>query len=163
LLFGFLLVLTLGSKWAVIAYSPPVFNGQEEKVAEGAVVRFLVRNHFSIVRVGNATFEMEIIEANAGLCRLHVVLSASRGWHRDLIRSMAKPEERSFVVFRGKIYDEQPMLLTVFDFLRYKFLTKIGIAAHAAPVLTIIAEPNCGADRLPWNEFQEASVASNIF
>jgi hypothetical protein len=55
------------------------------------------------------------------------------------------------------------MLLTVFDFLRYKLLTKIGIAAHAAPVLTIMAEPNCEADRLPWNEFQEATVASNIF
>jgi len=59
---------------------------------------------------------MEIVEATAGPCRLHVVLSASRGWHRDLIRSMTKPEERSFVVFRGKIYAEQPMLLTVFDF-----------------------------------------------
>jgi hypothetical protein len=162
-LFGLLLVLTLGSKWGLSVYSPPVLNEQEEKAAVGAVVRFLVRNHFSIVRAGNATFEMEIVEATAGLCRLRVVLSASRGWHRDLIRGMTKPEERSFVVFRGKIYAEQPMLLTVFDFLRYKLLTKIGIAAHAAPVLTILAEPNCEADRLPWNEFQEATAASNIF
>src|SRR5262249_16133994 len=152
-----LLVLSLGSKWALSVYSPPVLNEQEEKAATSAVVKFLVRNHFSIVRAGNASFEFEVVEPNADVCRLQVVLSASRGWHRDLIRSMTKLEERSFVVFRGKIYAEQPMLLTVFDFLRYKLLTKIGIAAHPAPVLTILAEPNCEADRLPWNEFQEAT------
>jgi hypothetical protein len=152
--FGLLLVLSLGSKWALSVYSPPFVNEQEEKAAEGAVVRFLVQNHFSIVRAGNATFEMEVIEATAGLCRLQVVLSASRGWHRDLIRTMMKPGEQTFVVFGGKIYPDQPMLLTITDFLWYKLLTKLGIGAHPTPVVTVMAEPNCGADRLAWNEFK---------
>src|SRR5262249_17722240 len=115
---------------------------------------FLFRNHFTIVGARNATFGMQIVEATAGLCRLRVVLSASRGWHRDLIRSITKPEERTFVVFHGKIYSEQPMLLTVFDFLWYKLLTKIGVGAHATPVMTVMADPNCEADRLRWNEFR---------
>lgn len=161
-LFGVLLVLTLGSKWGLSVYSPPVLPGQEEKAAEASVVNFLVRNHFAVVAAGNVTFEMDMVQATSGLCRLRVVLSASRGWHRDLIRTMTRPEERSFVVYRGKIYPEQPMILTVLDFLRYKLLTKIGIAAHATPVLTIMAEPTCEADRLPWNQLEEATAASNM-
>ena len=153
-LLGVLLVLSLGSKWAVSVYVPPVANEQEEKVAEDAVVRFLARNHFTVVSARNVTFGMQIVEATAGLCQLRVVLSASRGWHRDLIRSMAKPGERIFVVFRGKIYPEQPMLLTVSDFLWYKLLTKIGVGAAATPVMTVMEEPNCGADRLAWNEIR---------
>jgi hypothetical protein len=149
-----LLVLSLGSKWAVSVYAPPVLNEQEEKAAEDEVVRFLVRNHFTVVGARNVTFGMQIVEATAGPCQLRVVLSASRGWHRDLIRSMTKPGERSFVVFRGKIYSEQPMLLTVFDFLWYKLLTKIGLEAHATPVMTVMEEPNCGADQLAWNEIR---------
>ena len=151
-LFGLLLVISLGSKWALAVYAPPVLNEQEEKAADDAVVRFLIRNQFTDVRSRKATFGMQVVEATAGLCQLRVVLSASRGWHRDLIQNMTKPGERTFVVFRGEIYAEQPMLLTITDFLWYKLLTKLGVGAHPAPVMTVMAEPNCGADRLAWNE-----------
>ena len=153
-LLGALLVLSLGSKWAVSFYAPPVLNEQEEKSAEEAVTRFLFRNQFTISAARNVTFGMQLVEATAGPCRLRAVLSASRGWHRDLIRNMTHPGERTFVVFRGKIYSEQPMLLTISDFLWYKLLTKLGIRAHATPVITVMAEPICEADRLPWNEFK---------
>jgi len=129
-----------------------MLNGQEEKSAGDAVARFLVRNHFSVLGVREVTFGMQMVEATSGLCKLRVALSASRGWHRDLIRGMMKPGEHSFVVFRGKIYSEQPMLLTITDFLWYKLLTKLGVGVHPAPVITVMAEPNCGADRLAWNE-----------
>ena len=153
-LLALLLVLSLGSKWALSVYARPVVVGQEERAAEDAVAKFLVRNHFDVVSAGNVTFGMQIVEATAGLCRLRVVLSASRGWHRDLIRSMTKPGERTFVVFRGNVYSEQPMVLTVFDFLQYKLLTKLGIGAHANPVMTVMAEPSCGAEELAWSEIR---------
>jgi len=148
------LVLSLGSKWAVNVYAPPVPNRQEEKAAEDAVARFLVRNHLTVVGARDVTFGMQIVEATAGLCRLRVVLSATRGWHRDLIRSITQPGEHTFVVFHGQIYPEQPMLLTIADFRWYKLLTKLGVGAHPTPVMTVMAEPNCGADRLAWNEFR---------
>jgi hypothetical protein len=153
-LLALLLVLSLGSKWALSVYAHPVPNGQEERAAEDAVASFLTRNHFNVVGAGNVTFGMQMVEATAGLCRLRVVLSASRGWHRDLIRNMTKPGERTFVVFRGNVYAEQPMLLTIFDFLQYKLLTKVGIGARANPVMTVISEPSCGAEELAWTEIR---------
>jgi hypothetical protein len=153
-LLGAALALSLGSKWVLSVYAPPVVNHQEEKAAEDDVAAFLVRNQFSVIGARNVTFGMQIVEATAGLCHLRVALSASRGWHRDLIRSMMNPGEQTFVVFGGKIYPDQPMLLTITDFLWYKLLTKLGIGAHPTPVVTVMAEPNCGADRLAWNEFK---------
>ena len=77
----------------------------------------LVRGQWQIEKqshgVRDVTFGMQMVEATAGLCQLRVALSASRGWHRDLIRTMTKPGEQTFVVFRGKVYPEQPMLLTI--------------------------------------------------
>jgi len=81
-----------------------------------------------------------------------VALSSSRGWHRDLIRTLTKPTDHTFVVFGGRVYPEQPMWRTVIDFLSSKFLVELGLRASVTPVITVIAGPGCDAERLPWGE-----------
>jgi hypothetical protein len=83
---------------------------------------------------------------------MKVALTSSRGWHRDLISNLTTPADRTFVVFRGRVYSEQPMWLTVPDFLWSKLVSGLGLSVYPAPVITVIAEPSCGAERLPWKE-----------
>jgi hypothetical protein len=149
-----LLTLTLGWKWAVSSYGWALDpNEPEEKVATRRVADFLSRNHLNVVGSREVTFGMQLIEATSGLCRVRVVLSSSRGWHRDLIRNMTQADESNFVVFGGRIYPEQPMWLTVPDFLWTKLLQKLGLNVYSTPVITVISGPACDADRLPWKEF----------
>ena len=149
-----LLVLTLGGKWAVISHGSAESSEPEEQVAAQQVSAFLARNQFSVTEAREVVFGMTLLEATGGLCRMRVALSASRGWHRDLIRNMTNSADRSFVVFGGRIYAEQPMWRTVPDFLWSKFLTGLGFHVHASPVITVMAGPNCEAESLPWNEIR---------
>jgi hypothetical protein len=147
-----LLLLTLGWKWAVISHGSADSGEPEEQVAVRNVAAFLTRNHFSVSGAREVVFGMQLVEASAGLCRMRLALSSPRGWHRDLIQKLSDSADRTFVVFGGRIYPEQPMWRTVPDFLWSKFVTALGFGVHASPVITVMAGPSCEAERLPWNE-----------
>jgi hypothetical protein len=149
-----LIGLTLGWKWAVISYGGGSDAGEpEDKVAAREVAAFLARNHFSVVEPREFVFGLQLLEATAGLCRMRVTLSSSRGWHRDLIRNLSASADRTFVVFGGQIYPEQPMWRTVPDFLWSRLLSGLGFNVHGTPVITVMAGPNCEAEQLPWSDF----------
>jgi len=145
-----LLVLTLGLKW--VASSRESVSIEPEQVAAQKVGEFLVRRLFNVVGPKQVVFGMQLIDATAGACRMRVAVSASRGWHRDLIATLTNPSDHKFVVFGGAIYPEQPMWRTVPDFLWFKLLNKLGFNVQPTPVITVLAGPNCDAERLPWNE-----------
>jgi hypothetical protein len=152
-LLALLLLLTLGWKWAVISYGGASDPGEpEEKVAAREVAAFLARNQFSVAGPREVVFGMQVLEANAGLCRMRVAISGSRGWHRDLIRNMTSSADRTFVVFQGSIYPEQPMWRTVPDFLWSRLVAGLGFSVRSSPVVTVLAAPNCEAESLPWSE-----------
>jgi hypothetical protein len=145
-----LLVLTLGLKW--VASSRESVSIEPEQVAAQKVAEFLVRRLFNVVGPKQVVFGMQLIDATAGACHMRVAVSASRGWHRDLIGTLASPTDQKFVVFGGAMYPEQPMWRTVPDFLWFKLLNKLGFNVQPTPVITVLAGPNCDAERLPWNE-----------
>jgi hypothetical protein len=149
-----LLVLTLGWKWAVYSSARPADDSSdvEEGHAVQKVAGFLVRNQFRVAGSREVTFGLQVLEVSAGPCRMLLAFGSSRGWHRDLIRGMTTATDRSFVVFGGKIYPEQPMWLTVPDFLWSRLMSGIGLSRPRTPVITVIADPSCEADRLPWRE-----------
>jgi hypothetical protein len=78
------------------------------------------------------------------------------GWDRDLIRRYAEGEDRIFVVFRGRIYADQPTFLTVFDALSSRFRRELGFGVSPNPVLAVVARMNCDAERLPWQQLDVA-------
>jgi hypothetical protein len=146
-----LLVLTLGWKW-VASSSQPASVEPEEQVAAQKVAQFLVRNFFNVVGPKQVVFGMQLMDATAGACHMRVAVSASRGWHRDLIGTLANPTDHKFVVFGGAIYPEQPMWRTVPDFLWFKLLSKLGFAVQPTPVITVLEGPNCAAGQLSWDK-----------
>jgi hypothetical protein len=134
--------------WKVAAYSQAFDSSESTQKIAG----FLTRQHFTIADAGEMPGGTQMMRATARACSMIVALSSPRGWDRDMIRRLATPTDHTFVVFRGRIYSEQPMWLTVADFLWSRVLGELGMKADAAPVIAVTAANNCEAERLPWNE-----------
>jgi hypothetical protein len=148
-----LLAFTLG--WKVAARS---VAGEQltERNVQAAVAEFLVRQHFDVSISERAEEGKPAVVANSGACRLLVAKSPALGWDRDLIRRYADIEDRVFVVFRGRIYSDQPTFLTVFDALLTRFRRELGFRVEPSPVLAVVARMSCDAERLPWEQLEVA-------
>jgi len=147
-----LLALMLGLKWAGSNVAPSLTGQSEGQLGERSVSEFLVRNHFRIIESREVVFGMQLLVADAPFCQLKIALGSSRGWHRDIIQNLVAGSANTFVVFGGQIYREQPMWLTVSDFLWARFLIGLGFKANFTPVITVIEGANCNAEGLPWKE-----------
>jgi hypothetical protein len=142
------LALTLGSKLIV----RPDKSGPSATDIQQRVTDFLIQQHF-IVTLTNQTGEGQpMLHASAKACRILVANSNPTAWDRDFIGRHATGADRSFVVFRGRVYAEQPTWLTVPDFLWSRLQRELGLRVHAAPLLAVIATTSCNAERLPWGE-----------
>jgi hypothetical protein len=152
-----LLVITLGWKLAVHHDN---FQEIQEKdvVVQNKIASFLVREHFTAVVIPlDTTTQMPMVQAAAGACRMLVTKASSDGADRDWIRTYSNATDLVFVVFSGRIYAEQPTLLTVLDHLWAMFQQQLGLEAEASPVFYVIATRNCDAERLPWVELGHPS------
>jgi hypothetical protein len=148
-----LLALTLG--WKVVARSTAGEQPTDRNV-QGAIAEFLVRQHFGVSLSERIEEGRPAVAANSGSCRILVAKSPALGWDRDLIRRYADAEDRVFVVFRGRIYSDQPTFLTVFDALSTRFRRELGFRVQPNPVLAVVAKMNCDAERLPWDQLDFA-------
>ena len=148
-----LVLLPLTLAWKLFVY-PDESAGQKGD-PQARVVDFLVRQHFTVTTGAAANLGQPTVQATSSMCRILVAESPSEGWGRDIARLHATPEDTVFVVYRGKIYYEQPTWLTVSDFLWAKFPRAFGLNVQASRVLTVIATRSCDAERLPWSELRE--------
>jgi len=148
-----LLAFTLG--WKVVARSTAGEQPTERNI-QAAVAEYLVRQHFDVSISERVEEGKPSVAARSGSCRILVAKSPALGWDRDLIRRYAGPEDRTFVVFRGQIYSEQPTFLTVFDALYSRFWRELGFGGQPNPVLAVVARMNCDAERLPWDQLELA-------
>ena len=105
-----LLSLTLG--WKVIARATPDEQPTDRSI-QVRLAEFLARQHFSVSMLEHAEEGKPAVTANSGSCRMLVIKSPALGWDRDLIRRYADAEDQVFVVFRGRIYSDQPTFRTV--------------------------------------------------
>lgn len=118
------------------------------------LVDFFERNHFDVSVTDEKVNYTPIVRATTDLCRLQVARLTPDGSNRDLIQHLAAGADRSFVVFRGKVYAQQPISLTVAYYLWSRFLRELGLISHITPVITVAANSSCNAERLPWVELR---------
>jgi hypothetical protein len=118
------------------------------------LVEFLEQNHFDVVVTDEIVDYTPILRAATDSCRLQVARLTADGSNRDLIRNLASATDRSFVVFRGTVYAQQPISLTVLHYLWSRSLRELGLARHITPVIAVAASPSCNAEQLPWAELQ---------
>ena len=153
LVLGVLLSFSLG--WTVAARSN-VGERPAERNIQVAVAEFLVRQHFEVSMSERVEEGKPAVAASSGSCRMLVAKSPALGWDRDLIRRYADAEDQVFVVFRGRIYSDQPTFRTALDALWSRFLRELGFRMWPSPVLAVVAKMGCEADRLPWDKFDSA-------
>ena len=148
-----LLLVTLGWKLAVRPADWAEIQ-EQEKGAQRKVAEFLVRQNFVVAASEKMQEGQPTIRASAGACRLLVAKSPALAWDRDVIRRHATAADRIFVVFRGRVYAEQPTWLTVTDKLWSRFRRELGFRGEETPVFAVIATASCNAERLPWDQIR---------
>jgi hypothetical protein len=95
---------------------------------------------------------MPIIRVTSVSCNLQIARLTPDGSNRDLIRHLAAGTDRSFIVFRGRVYTRQPLLWTVLNYFWSRFLRELGLIKHITPVISVAANTSCDAEKLPWDE-----------
>jgi hypothetical protein len=141
-LIAIFLPLTLAWKLSVKA------NGNDH--LEEDIVAFLTSQGFKAAKDTNS----RMILALNGSCRMHVMVAFNNGADRDTMRSLVRADENLIFVQQGKVYHEQPILLAVSTELWVRVLRKMGLTDRREFVLAIVAQRQCDADRLPWDQLQ---------
>ncbi len=121
------------------------------------LINFLERNNFDVVVTDMMINYAPVIRASSATCQLQVARLTQDGSNRDLVRHFAAGADRSFVVFRGKVYADQPVAWTVVNYLWSRFLRELGLTRHIAPVIAVAMNSSCNAEGLPWAELQNGS------
>lgn len=133
--------MTIGWKAAV--------KPEDPTEVQTAIVEFLVGQQFD-VRVTNETIEYTpIVEARRPTCRLQVVRVSPLGHQMDLVRKASAKYEHIFYVFRGSVYQEQPVRQTLVNYFWFRSLRELGLATRVPPVLAVAT--TCAAEQLPWS------------
>jgi hypothetical protein len=151
------LVLSLGWK---LFLRPAASDDASVRSAQSRLAEFLSRQHYSVTLAERAADGQPSIIASTGACRILAVRSPAMGTDRDLVRRLASPSDGIFILYKGKIYDEQPTFRTVADFLWARMLREVGIGVQQQPVFAIISPQSCNSRRLPWDEL---AVAARVY
>ena len=142
---AFILLLSIAWKIAI----PP----DNQNDLKDGLVEFFERNHFNIVVTEQVVNYTPIIQANTASCHLQIARLTPDGSNRDLIRHLTMGAERLFIVFRGRVYTQQPILWTVLNYFSSRFLRELGLIRHITPVIAVAANSSCDVERLPWGSF----------
>jgi hypothetical protein len=117
------------------------------------LARFLERNHFEL---SQADQKLHYVEAKRGACLLKINRLAPEGSDQDAFRHLALGADRIFIVFRGSVYEHQPVWRTVLDIWSRR-LRELGLSKRRTAVFAVAANKSCGVEQLPWDELRDAS------
>jgi hypothetical protein len=141
-------VLVLSIGWKIVLQPENPDDLKED------LVKFLEHNHFNVVVTEEIVNYTPIIRATTSSCHLQITRLTPDGSNRDLIRHLAADADRSFIVLRGTVYTQQPILWTVLDYLWSRLLRDLGLIGHISPVIAVAENSSCNAEQLPWGELQ---------
>jgi hypothetical protein len=119
---------------------------------EADIVAFLARQGFHAVVAEDMI--LPGIRAVNGTCRMRIMMPSYYGADRDLTRSLVAADESLVFVHQGRVYQEQPIVQTVWAELWTRSLRKLGLIDHHLPVLAVVAQRQCEAARLPWHQLR---------
>jgi NAD-dependent oxidoreductase involved in siderophore biosynthesis len=142
-----LLPLTLAWKLVGIGYA------EDTTDLKNKIVEVLLRRQYEVATSDHVLRTILLIRATKGSCRLVIAKASAFGDDRDYIRHLAgSAAETTFIVFRGKVYAEQPVWATALSELWWHLLRKCGFSRRVPAVLAVAATTACAAQQLPWSE-----------
>lgn len=141
----FLLLLTLSWKLAVRPNDPNKIRN--------AIVEFVAQHGFNVAAIQPVIIQIPIaVDARSSACKLLVGNVSPYGFNVELVQRLGDTTDRRFFVFRGIVYNQQPVLLTSLTHLTFKFLHDLGLLSGIPPVLAVLS--TCDAEQLPWSELR---------
>ncbi|QIG51835.1 hypothetical protein G5V57_31495 [Nordella sp. HKS 07] len=119
---------------------------------------FLQGNGFRTVHAASDE-DMFIISAAAGDCELSIASLSLQGWHRHVIRNLTPIDYSLRFLFDGKLYLEQPLLLTrSYDYWsRLSGFISEGNRSHR--LYGIVASSECSLDKINWHDLSNRYAA----
>lgn len=142
------IILLLSIAWKIAI--PPESQNELKK----SLISFFERNHFKVAVTEQMVNYLPIIQANTVSCHLQIARLTPDGSNGDLIRSLLTPRDSLFVVFRGRVYAQQPVLWTVSYYFLSRFLRELGLIRNITPVIAVATNSSCDVERLPWSELR---------
>jgi hypothetical protein len=119
---------------------------------EDDVIALLTRQGFRAVVAEDENFH-GIVAVN-NFCRMRVMIASDDGADRDMMRSTVAADESLIFVHQGMVYQEQPILLTVWGALWTRLLRELGLTNRQEFNLAVAAQHQCDVERLPWDQLQ---------
>ncbi len=156
LLFALLLALSVGGKVGVGSQSLRSEEQATQDKEKRQIINFLDHRGFQVDQP-ERQLEAALVPAAAGNCRLLVVLAAPQGWHRDVIRRFASPQDQVFFVFDAAVSQDQPMWFPWLHYYWRMLNSDFGRRLPVRPVLGIVASSTCDLRNMPWQELAELS------
>jgi hypothetical protein len=139
------ILLLLSIAWKATAS----FSGEPDH-ARNELINFLKRNHFV---VSNQVVDgIPIIKGIADSCSLQIANLYSDGSNRDVVERMFGQTDHFFIVFRGRLYTQQPIFWTLIDTIWSRRLYQLGLTGHVPMAVAVAANAPCDAERLDWTE-----------
>ncbi len=111
---------------------------------------FLQEKGFQTVQT-TSDEDMFMVSGAAGDCELSIASLSLEGWHRHIIRSLTPVDFDLRFLFDGKLYLEQPLLLTrSYDYWSRLsgFISEDSRALH---LYGIVASSECSLDKINWH------------
>jgi hypothetical protein len=140
------LLLPLTLAWKLVA------KPADPNKVRNAIVEFLTQHDFNTLDSRKPLVDIQIIEARSNVCHLLVGNISPYGVDTELVQHLGTATDRRFFVFRGTVYSQQPVLLTVVSHLGFRFLRDLGLVSGVPPVLAVVS--SCDAEQLPWSELR---------
>jgi hypothetical protein len=141
-----ILCLSVGLKFAIFAGQP-----KSSASVERELEKFFIQNGYAVTMSGEGE-DPFFLTAKAGDCSMRVYLASPKGWHRYLIPQLKSRAERSFFVFDGAIYEDQPVWKTWFSYMQWLTARNFGMRPSIEPVLGINQSPSCNETSIPWDK-----------
>ncbi|WP_407180086.1 hypothetical protein [Bradyrhizobium sp. STM 3562] len=147
-----------GLKWLVIlvllptiAWKFAIKPGTPTDISN-AILKFLDDHQFEASVTDKSVESTGIIEATSDSCHLWVARVSPLGFETDLVRRIVASNDHISYVFRGTVYNEQPVNLTTATYLWSRFLRELGLVKQIPPVIAVVS--SCNAEHLPWSELR---------
>jgi hypothetical protein len=116
---------------------------------QDAIVEFLASHKFDVNITKEMMYYMPIIEARSPSCILRVMRVSPLGDEVDVVRTFGRSTDHFFFIFRGSVYTQQPVRLTVVSYLWFRFLLELGLVSRTPPVIAVSS--SCNVEPLPWS------------
>jgi hypothetical protein len=143
-----LLIATLGAKIVLGLRELATLDSTAEYVS--LVSALLVREGFSVTFDSPSEGFVWPVDANDGRCRLRLVPLAADGSTLEQVRLHVAYDARFFVVFRGRVYQDQPVFWTALFNVAPTVLNALGLSASRIPPLAVNANGECKIENLSW-------------